>query len=447
MYNDMNRRAKDLSLRDITRLFLTFSVMVVVTAVMAGAFGVLTGNAFLKKVHPYLFFAGFGNTAILLLNRYLTSAIYPELRIDPVRQRRYLYAVSAALVMITASVLADLPLLKAAAGFMMIVVVIGPLSEILVTVPLPKIWGNVSGRYYVFDVIFLLVANIGLFTLGLKEAFPSFGVIPFFVTQSSYFLGSSFPLSISVMGFLYTYAWRTTPKMELARKLFSIWFYIFVGGVLFFLVVILAGHYLSMMLISHFLMFGVIVLMVTFAYFLNNYFRSSFAHPALAFLLSGLAFLFATSAYGIMNIYYGQGILFGTYPPIRADKMWIYHSHTHAALLGWITLSFSGMIYIVIPAIQKTGSLELLQSGDPLEQLLDRSTMSKAFVQLTVMLISAATIILSLYTGEVVSLGIGGVVYGAAIYYLRRNILRDPTIDMMGLRSRNDGESQKGVST
>jgi hypothetical protein len=430
----MTKRDPEYTLRDISRFFLSFSVTVVAMAVFAGAVGVFSGNAFLKKIHPYIFFTGFGNSAILLLNRYLTAAIYPELTIRPERQRSYLYAISAALVMVAASVLADQPLLKAAAGLLLLILVVQLLLEVLSVLPVKSIWGNVSGRYYFFDVIFLFVANLGLLTLGLKEAWPSNGIIPFFVTQSSYFLGSSFPLSISVMGFLYTYAWRNTPKMELARRLFGIWFFIFVGGVLFFLVVILIGHYLSMMFISHLLMFGVVALLATFAVFLNNYFRASFAHPALAYLLGGLAFLLATSGYGIMNIYYGKGILFGTYPPIRPDKMWIYHSHTHAALLGWITLSFTGMIYIVIPAIQKAGSLRLLQSGDPLEQILDRSTMAKAFVQLTVLLISASVIILSLYTGEEVTLGMGGIVYGIAIFYLRRNLMRDPAIDMKNSR-------------
>ncbi|MCE1273412.1 MAG: hypothetical protein LWW75_02665 [Chlorobiales bacterium] len=426
----MNERTAAYTLRDISRNFLTFSVIVIMMAVFAGAFSVFTDNAFLKKIHPYLFFTGFGNSAILLLNRYLTASIYPELSIEPGRQRNYLIAVSVSLLLVSSAVLFEQPLFKAAAGLLMMVVVAQPLLEILTKLPLSRIWGNVSGRYYIFDVIFLLNANLGLCTLGLKEAFPDNGIIPFFVTQSAYFLGSSFPLSISVMGFLYTYAWSKTPKKELARKLFSLWFYIFVGGVLFFLVVILIGQYLGMMLISHLLTFGVIALLFTFAWFLHNYFKRNFAHPALAFLLGGLAFLFATSAYGIMNIYYAKGILFGSYPPIRGDKMWIYHSHTHAALLGWITLSFTGMIYIVIPAIQKAGSLELLQSGDPLEQLLDRSTMSKAFVQLSVLLLSASTIILSLYTGESFALGMGGVVYGIAIYFLRRNLMRDSAIRM-----------------
>ncbi|NTW51032.1 MAG: hypothetical protein HGB22_00385 [Chlorobiaceae bacterium] len=428
MNRPITAETSEYTLRDISRLFLSFTVLVIVIAVLAGAFGTLSTNAFLTRIHPYLFFTGFGNTAILLLNRYLTSSIFPELRIDPARQRLYIFAVLTALILVSASVLFDQPLLKAAAGFLMMVVVAQPLTEIITTLPLSKIWGNVSGRYYIFDVIFLLNANLGLCTLGLKEAFPSNGIIPFFVTQSAYFLGSSFPLSISVMGFLYTYAWRRTAKMELARKLFSIWFNIFVGGVLLFLVVILMGSYLSMMLISHVLILGVMALFTTFVFFLNNYFRRNFAHPALAFLLGGLAFLLATSSFGILNIYFGKGILFGTYPPVRADKMWIYHMHTHAALLGWITLSFIGMIYIVIPAIQKHGSLELLQSGDPLEQILDRSTMAKAFLQLTVLLLSAIAILLSFYFGDRLTLGMSGMVYAAALYYLRRNLLCDPAI-------------------
>ncbi len=429
MHRSIKSETADFNLRDISRLFLSFTVLVIVTAVLAGSFGVMSRNAFLTRIHPYIFFTGFGNTAILLLNRYLTSSIFPELRIDPSRQRQYIIAVFIALTLVASSLLFDQPLLKAAAGLLMMVVVAQPLTEILTALPLSKIWGNVSGRYYIFDVIFLLNANLGLCTLGLKEAFPSNGIIPFFVTQSAYFLGSSFPLSISVMGFLYTYAWRRSSRMELARKLFSIWFNIFVGGVLLFLVVILLGSYLSMMLISHVLIVGVMTLFITFGFFLNNYFRTNFAHPALAFLLGGLAFLLATSSFGILNIYFGKGILFGSYPPVRADKMWIYHIHTHAALLGWITLSFIGMIYIVIPAIQKHGSLELLQSGDPLEQILDRSTMAKAFVQLTIMLLSGMTILLSFYSEDRLTLGMSGIVYAAAVYYLRRNLLRDPAIE------------------
>ncbi|NTU53436.1 MAG: hypothetical protein HGA97_07020 [Chlorobiaceae bacterium] len=425
----MNPILSEPSLRGISRNFLFVSVIIITGAALFGGAGVLLNHAFLLKVHPYLFFTGFGNLAILLLNRYLTSAIYPELRIDPGRQRQFMVIVLVSVVLVAVSEATDLPLLKVAAGILLMAVVVLPLYEIFTTLSVSKIWKEVSVRYYIFDVVFLLNANLGLFALGLKEAFPSNGIIPFFVTRSAYFLGSSFPLSISVMGFLYTYAWRRSEKRELAAKLFSLWFYIFVGGVLFFLVVILMGNYLGMMLISHLLMFGVMALLVTFTVFLKNHFRNHFAHPALAFLLSGLAFLLATSAFGILNIYFGQGIHFGSYPPIRGDKMWIYHAHTHSALMGWITLSFIGMMYIVLPAIQREGSLELLYSGDPLEQLLDQETMNRAFVQLSVLLLSGLVVIISFISGDNLALGLAGLFYAAGVLYLVRNLFHDPVFD------------------
>ncbi len=169
----------DGELSSVARLFLSVSVTVIAVASFMGAAGALMGNMFLLKLHPYLFFIGFGNLAILILNRYLTAAIYPELKIDPARQLRYIYAVLLSLVMITLAVFMDWPVLKALTGLLLMVVVVGPLREIFTTLSVPKIWNEVSVRYYIFDVFFLLVANLGLFTLGLKEAFPDQRIIPF----------------------------------------------------------------------------------------------------------------------------------------------------------------------------------------------------------------------------------------------------------------------------
>ncbi len=418
----MNLYSFDGKLRTVARLFLSVSVIVITLASFLGAGGVMTNSHFLLKLHPYIFFIGFGNLAILILNRYLTSVIYPELKIDPHKQLRYIYTVILSLVMITVAVAMEWPLLKALTGLLLMIVVTGPLKEIFTTLSIPKIWKEVSVRYYIFDVLFLLNANLGLFTLGLKEAFPHQGLIPFFVTQSSYFLGSSFPLSISVMGFLYTYAWSRSTKSELVKRLFSIWFYVFVGGVLLFLIVILAGYYFGMMLISHILLIGVIILLVGFARYLYNFFKKNFHHPALAFLLTGLALLFATSAYGIMNIYFLKGIAFGTVPPLHIDKMWIYHSHTHAALLGWITCSFIGMIYIVIPSIVRHDSLEPLRSDSALSAILDEKTRKKAFRQLTILLLSATSIMLAFFLENGLLLTLGGFVFGSSVYFLNINL-------------------------
>jgi len=418
----MNQSLHDGGLSHVASLFLSLVITVITVASLAGAAGAATGNAFLLKIHPYIFFIGFGNLAILILNRYLTAAIYPQLKIDPAKQLRYIYTVLLALGMITVAVAMDWPLLKALTGLLLVGVVSLPLLEIFTTLSIPTIWKEVSVRYYIFDVIFLLVANIGLLTLGIKEAFPDFWIIPFFVTQSSYFLGSSFPLSISVMGFLYTYAWSRSSKRELAKRLFSLWFYIFVGGVLFFLIVILLEDYISMMLISHLLSFGVMALLGSFAIYLHNFFQSKFHHPALAFLLSGLSLLLATSAYGIMNIYFLKGIHFGTVPPLPFDRMWIYHSHTHAALLGWITFSFIGMMYIVIPSIISSNSLDTLRSDSALSALLETGVMRRAFKQLTILLLAATAILLAFFLNNNMLLAGAGFVFGGAVYYVTINL-------------------------
>lgn len=418
----MTPHHSDTGLQAVVKRFFSVSVTIIAAAVFLGAAGAFTGNHFLHRLHPYIFFVGFGNLAILLLNRYLTSAIYPELAIDPARQMRYISSVLLALAAITVAVFMEWPLLKAATGLFLMILVTGPLREIFTTLSVGKIWKEVSVRYYIFDVLFLLNANLGLFTLGLKEAFPDTALIPFFVTQSSYFLGSSFPLSISVMGFLYTYAWRGSSRRELMKTLFSLWFYIFVGGVLIFLIVILIGHYFGMMLISHILLFGVMIMLGGFSLYLYNFFKKNFHHPALAFLLTGLALLFATSAFGILNIYYIKGIPFGHHPPIRIDKMWIYHAHTHAALLGWITFSFIGIIYIVMPSIMRTASLENLRSTRALSALLDNTTMKKAFRQLTVLLFSATAVLLAFFLDNDILLGSAGMLFGFAVIYLIKNL-------------------------
>ena len=418
----MKAHSHDGKLSAVARLFLSVSVTVITIASFLAAGGVTAGSYFLLKLHPYIFFIGFGNLAILILNRYLTATIYPELKVDPLKQQRYIYTVILALVMITVSIAFEWPLLKALTGLMLMVVVAGPLKEIFTTLSIPKIWKEVSVRYYIFDVLFLLNANLGLFTLGLKEAFPQQSIIPFFVTQSSYFLGSSFPLSISVMGFLYTYAWSKSPKRELIKRLFSLWFYMFVGGVLLFLIVILTGYYLGMMLISHILLLGVMALLGSFSVYLYNFFKQNFHHPALAFLLSGLALLFATSGFGIMNIYYLKGVAYGTLPPLHIDRMWIYHAHTHAALLGWITCSFIGMIYIVIPSIVRADSLAPLRSDKVLSAILSENTRKKAFRQLTILLLSATAIIIAFFLQNGILLSISGFVFGSSVYFLNINL-------------------------
>jgi hypothetical protein len=105
--------------------------------------------------------------------------------------------------------------------------------------------------------------------------------------------------------------------------------------------------------------------------------------------------------------------------------MWIYHSHTHAALLGWITFSFIGMIYIVIPSIVRSNSLETLRSELALSALLGETVMKKAFRQLTVLLLAATAILLAFFLENNTLLGIAGVIYGCTVSYLSVNLRRE----------------------
>ena len=123
-----------------------------------------------------------------------------------------------------------------------------------------------------------------------------------------------------------------------------------------------------------------------------------------------------------MNVYFIKGIPFGSYPPIRLDKMWLYHSHTHAALLGWITFSFIGMIYIVIPAIFRSNSLQFLQGSGELSEMLQKKTMKKAFRQLTIMLLSATAILLAFFLENQILLGLSGLLFGCSVFFVIINL-------------------------
>ncbi|MGB7512130.1 MAG: hypothetical protein WBP54_12695, partial [Pelodictyon phaeoclathratiforme] len=107
--------------------------------------------------------------------------------------------------------------------------------------------------------------------------------------------------------------------------------------------------------------------------------------------------------------------------------MWIYHSHTHAALLGWITFSFIGMIYIVIPSIIRSNSLETLRSERALSALLSEPVMKRAFTQLTLLLLSATAILLAFFLENNLLLGVAGTLYGCTVSYLSINLRQEIT--------------------
>jgi hypothetical protein len=234
--------------------------------------------------------------------------------------------------------------------------------EIFKNLSIREIWNEISVRYYIFDVLFLVNAALGLFVLGLKEMYPNLSLIPFFITESSYFLGSSFPLSISTMGFIYSYA-INNDKLYV-RKFFDYWFYTFVGGVLIFLILILIDSYIGMMISSNTLILGVIFIFIIVLKYLTDFYKIKFKHPTLLFLLFGVSLLILTGIFGVFNIYFLQGREYGS--RLAEIHMWNYKAHTHAALLGWVSLSFLGMIYAVYPVIAKSGAGNLREGFEKL---------------------------------------------------------------------------------
>ena len=126
-----------------------------------------------------------------------------------------------------------------------------------------------------------------------------------------------------------------------------------------------------------------------------------------------------------MNIYFMKGLPFGTFPPLRPDRMWIYHAHTHAALLGWITCSFIGMIYIVLPSIVRSNSLELLRTDSVLSAILSEGSRKKAFRQLTVLLLAATAIILAFFLDNHMMLSVSGFIFGCSVYFLNINLQQE----------------------
>jgi hypothetical protein len=103
--------------------------------------------------------------------------------------------------------------------------------------------------------------------------------------------------------------------------------------------------------------------------------------------------------------------------------MWIYHAHTHAALLGWITCSFIGMIYIVIPSIVRANSLDPLRGDSVLSAMLGEKTRKKAFRQLTVLLLAATAIMVAFFLQNGILLSLSGFVFGASVFFLNFNLL------------------------
>ncbi|MBN2695859.1 hypothetical protein JXR93_14460 [bacterium] len=331
----------------IFNIYLKTIISIISLAILSGILGYSFDIDFLQKTHPFIFFIGFGNLSIIILNRYLISG---SINREPIGKSKFINYIFFIVVAILITVLGEglrLYWFKTISAMLLFYVVGDSLKNLFKELDIKIMWRDIAIRYYTFDLIFLLNAALGLFFLGIKESFGDLGVIPFFVNRSSYFLGSSFPLSISVMGFLHAYIIEK-------KRFFHYWFYTFIGGVLSFLVLILIKSYLGMMISSNILNLGVILIFIFLIKFMINFYKKN-SHPTPIFLFGAIFFLIFAGVHGVLNIQWIDERVFGTVPQLKDKYMWNYHSHTHAALMGWILLSFLGIVYAVYDKISKNG--------------------------------------------------------------------------------------------
>ena len=402
------------------KLYTFVSIYIITISITLGALGSFWDNKILLKLHPYIFFIGFGNLSILILNRYLLSSIYPELQVSDKNNIFYIKSIILSISLVTIAIVFDIPIIKTLIAMILMFIILHSLYKIKKFLSFRDIWKNISARYYIFDIIFLLNAALGLFVLGIKETFPNFSLIPFFITESSYFLGSSFPLSISIMGFLYSYITISNSKSKLVRNFFNLWFYVFITGVLIFLVLILAELYWGMIIVSNLLILGVFIIFIVFIKYLLNFYKNNFKNPSLAFLLSGLILLLVTGVFGVMNINNLVGREFGT--RLAPPDMWGYHSHTHAALLGWISLSFTGIMYSVYNVLKEKSQKEIKYS-DYFNKALNEKQRKSSFIQLIFAVIFIFAILVGFYLDNRYLLLIFGLLLASSLNFSLYNLL------------------------
>jgi len=402
------------------KLYTIVSIYIITISITLGSLGSFFDNKELLKLHPYIFFIGFGNLSILILNRYLLSSIYPNLEVCDKNNIFYIKSIILSISLISIAIIFDIPIIKTFIAIILMFIILHSLYKIKKSLSFRDLWKNISARYYIFDIIFLLNAALGLFVLGIKETFPNLSLIPFFITESSYFLGSSFPLSISIMGFLYSYVTISNNKSKLIKSFFNLWFYVFITGVLVFLILILAELYWGMIIASSLLIFGVFIIFVVFMKYLFHFYKNNFKNPSLAFLLSGLILLLVTGVFGVIIINNLSGREFGT--RLSPPQMWGYHSHTHAALLGWISLSFTGIIYSVYNVLKEKSQKEIKYSDYFNKALTDKQRKS-SFIQLIFAVGFIFGILVGFYLDNRYLLLVFGILLASSLNFTLYNLL------------------------
>ena len=278
-----------------SKTFFSFAIVSTVCLALAVLSGALIQvNERFRLLPSYIFFFSFAAFSVMWLQSILTRDPENVEQIDLRQQRGILIAAIVVSLLCVISELTLIPWLKIPAGLLLGVAVLLHGYHIWRGFTWRDIWFHVARRFFITDMFFLLVAAVGLFALGWKETWPNTPLVPDFLRPSTVFLGASFPLTLTFTGYLYRYARANGGLSTREERIFDLWYYVLVGGVLLFLIVILLDLRWFMQTMAVILACGVFIVNTLFAGRLARRLRSI----GLIFAFTGLAGLLATSTAG-----------------------------------------------------------------------------------------------------------------------------------------------------
>jgi hypothetical protein len=379
--------------------FILISTIALFLAVLSGAAIGLWKRAVLLP--SYIFFFSFAAFSVMLFQTVLTRRPEHLPALDLREQRGMLTIAILVSALSVASELALLPWLKIFAGLLLGIAVVAHGRRVWTGTPLRQIWRHVAYRYFITDMLFLLVAAIGLFALGWKQTWPNFPLIPDFLRPAIVFLGASFPLTLTFTGYLYRYARANGGLSQAEERLFDGWYYVLVGGVLFFLIVILLNLRALMLSIAILLALGVFTVNGAFARRLARNARS----VGMLYAFVGLSGLLAASSAGI-------ALILSATPFVPAGDNPILLSHVHLAQLGWVCISYWGALYTLWPMMVNLdrGHADWL----PLDRSYPPYARGLAYLQLVFALTGLVLLLRSHFTGSVPLMRASGLTYAVA---------------------------------
>ncbi len=206
------------------RTFQTFATVSTICLFLAALSGALIGLSPRMKLLPsYVFFFSFAAFSVMMFQTTLARSPRRLPQLDLSKQKSSLIA---ALVVSGLAVFSELTLIpwpKIIAGIILGIAVIIHGYHIWKGFTLEQIWSHIALRFFATDMVFLLVAAVGLFALGWKETWPDFPLIPEFLRPSTVFLGASFPLTLTFTGYLHCYADANGGLSKWEHRIFDWW--------------------------------------------------------------------------------------------------------------------------------------------------------------------------------------------------------------------------------